>query len=164
MLFDLVQRLGLHQNSLWLHLRSVREHGQGQRSNKRVFEQKEWSHVSSVIFLTELRLNQILETEAPNWWTSCGQHGLGQIWHLPYRHQTAQWPETFKVSEKHGANITMCVTISGDIVLGHRPCMGSYNAILFKAFLDKLTLVCRAVGVTYDIVWECRTYSFPQPD
>ncbi len=43
-----------------------------------------------------------------------------------------------------GANITMCVAISEDGVVGRRPHIGPYNAALLVTFLDELDQVCRA--------------------
>ncbi|XP_032877765.1 uncharacterized protein LOC116973630 [Amblyraja radiata] len=61
---------------------------------------------------------------------------------------------TIQVPARRGANISMCAAISEDGVVGRRSLIGAYNAELLVAFLDELTLVCRAVGVIYVIVWD----------
>ncbi|XP_073688696.1 C-1-tetrahydrofolate synthase, cytoplasmic-like [Garra rufa] len=45
---------------------------------------------------------------------------------------------TVGVPGQCGANITMCAAISEDGVVGRRPRVGSYNAVLLIAFLDEL--------------------------
>lgn len=57
---------------------------------------------------------------------------------------------TIEEPGQRGTNITMCEAISEDGLVGCRPFIGSYNAGILVAFLDKLTVVCRATGMTYD--------------
>lgn len=63
---------------------------------------------------------------------------------------------TIQVPGQRGANISMCAAISEDGVVGRRPRIGAYNAELLVAFLDELTLVCRAVGVICHCVGQCQ--------
>lgn len=62
-----------------------------------------------------------------------------------------QWA-IIQVPGQRGANITMCVAISEDGVVGCRSRVCSCNASLLVTFLDELNQVCRADGVTYAIV------------
>ena len=61
---------------------------------------------------------------------------------------------TIQVPGQLGANITMCAAISEDGVVGRSPRIGSYNAALLVGFLDELSQVCSADGVTYVVVWD----------